>query len=218
MLLELQQQLAAIYRLDATHDVRDYLITDPALAECLSRNSMLTGSEETLLVSEDDDGMSLSLFLDGDMLERLEALRPLEALEPAQLEDFWKVLEGISHFNCMVWKASRDRSVSLLELELQAEIDKCIATLLLAEQQDNHQILAHLHGWLFEAVRFNEELSELEQDRYSAANDYAARYCYRLCRGWRNRGAPPFRELRRFFRLQFNDKISHIHSQAWSGS
>jgi len=218
MLAELQQQLAAIYRLDATHDVRDYLITDPRLAKCLSQDTLLTGTDETLLVSEDRNGMSMSLFLDGDMLERLEALRPLEALEPDQLEDFWKVLEGISHFNCMVWKASRDRCVSLLELELQAEIDKCIATLLLAEQQDNHHILAHVHGWLFEAVRFNEALSEPEQDRYSAANDYAARYCYRLCRGWRDGGALPFRELRRFFRLQLHDKISHIHSQAWSDS
>jgi len=217
VIAELQQQLAAIYRLDATHDVRDYLITDPALAKYLSQNSLLAGTDETLLVSEDRDGVSLSLFLDGDMLERLEALRPLEALAPDQLEDFWKVLEGISHFNCVVWKASRDRSVSLLELELQAEIDKCIATLLLAEQQDNRHILDHVHGWLFEAVRFHDELSELEQDRYSAANDYAARYCYRLCRGWRNRGALPFRELRRFFRLQLHDKISHIHSQAWSG-
>ena len=217
MLAELQQQLAAIYRLDATCDVRDYLITDPALAACLSRNTLLTGAEETLLVAEDHDGMSLSLFLDGDMLERLEALRPLEALEPAQLEDFWKVLEGISHFNCVVWKASRDRCVSLMELELQAEIDKCIATLLLAEQQDNRHILNHLHRWLFDAVRFNDELGELEHDRYSAANDYAARYCYRLCRGWRDGGALPFRELRRFFRLQLNDKISHIHSLAWSG-
>ncbi|MEM8816189.1 MAG: hypothetical protein AAGE85_10190 [Pseudomonadota bacterium] len=218
MLAELQQQLTDIYRIDATHDVRDYLITDPRLAKLLSQDAMLSNTDETLLVSEDQQGMLLSLFLDGDMLERLEALHPLEALGPHQLDDFWKVLEGISHFNCMTWKASRDRSVSLLELELQGEIDKCIATLMLAEQQNNELLADRVHGWLFEEVRYNDELSDDERARYRAANDYAARYCHRLCQRWQNGGDLPVDELRQFFRLQLNDKISHIHSQAWAAN
>ncbi len=124
MLAELHQQLSSLYRVDGTHDIRDYLVTDPVLAGVLSQGAVSTGTDETLLVSEDADGVAMSLYLDAAMLQRLESDSPLHRLHVDHLDDFWKVLEGISHFNCMAWKAMRERSVSLFELELQGEIDK----------------------------------------------------------------------------------------------
>jgi len=158
MLTELQQQLASLYRVEHAHDIRDFLITDPAIAQALSHGAMLTNTEETLLVSEDDDGVAMSLFLDAEMLNRLESDNPLDRLHIDHLDDFWKVLEGISHFNCVAWKAGRDRSVSLLELELQGEIDKYVSALLLADLQQNGALLDDLHGWLFEASRLRDDL------------------------------------------------------------
>ena len=35
MLAELQQQLSDIYQVDRAYDIRDYLITDPTLANCI---------------------------------------------------------------------------------------------------------------------------------------------------------------------------------------
>lgn len=216
MLAELQQHLANLYRVDMAHDVRDFLITDPTLARILSQDALATNTQETLLVSEDDMGLSMSLFLDADMLERLEAGAPLDSLDAGQLDDFWQVLEGISHFNCMAWKASRDRSVSLLELELQAEIDKYLTTMTLALEQANSELRERVHHTLFEATRLRDELDDDERDRYRAANDYAARFCYRVGQRLERRGRLPLRELRHFYRLQLNDKISHIHAQAWA--
>ena len=218
MISRLQQHLNDIYQVGSGHDVKDYLITDPLLAKCIGRGSMLINTSETLLVSEDKEGLAVSLFLDCDMLERLESADPLRQLRAEQLDDLWKVLEGISHFNCMIWKASQDRSVTLLELELQAEVDKFVGTMQLALRQGARDLLTRLHGWLFDNVRFSEELDDEQTDRYRIANDYAARFCRRLRRCLINDDQRVMSELRRFYRLPLCDKISHIHSQAWAGS
>ncbi len=213
MLAALQQQLSDIYHLGQAHDVRDYMITDRTLAMALGQDAMLGDSDETLLVAQDEEGLSVSLFLDADMLGRLESGRPLDKLRTELLDDLWKVLEGISHFNCVVWKATQDRSVSLLELELQGEIDKYVGTMLLALEQADTHLLNSLHGWLFDKVRYHDELNDEQLDRYRSANDYAARFCHGLQQQLINDDPLAISQLRHFYRLQFADKISHIHSQ-----
>ena len=213
MIDRLQQHLSDIYQVGGVHDVRDFLITDPTLAQCIGAGSMLSDTSETLLLSEDEEGLALSLFLDGELLARLESSDPLSRLRAHQLDDLWKVFEGLSHFNCVVWKASRDRSVSLLELELQAEIDKFVGTTLLALSQGRTELLNHLHGWLFDKVSFHDELDDEQLARYRAANEYAARFCHALRQRLVDDGGTVLSELRRFFRLPMTDKISHIHSQ-----
>lgn len=213
MIDRLQQHLSDIYQVGGVHDVRDFLITDPRLARCLGAGSMLSDSSETLLMSEDGDGLALSLYLDGELISRLESADPLSRLRADLLDDLWKVLEGLSHFNCVVWKASQDRCVSLLELELQAEIDKFVGTTLLALGQGRTELLDHLHGWLFDEVSFHDELDAEQLARYRAANDYAARFCHALRGRLLDDGSTVLSELRRFFRLPMTDKISHIHSR-----
>lgn len=216
MLGRLQRRLSDIYQVGRTHDVRDYVITDPLLARVIGQDAMLTNTEETLLVSHDDDGLALSLFLDADVLGRLESSDPLNCLRADALDDFWKVLEGISHFNCVVWKAMQDRTVTLLELELQAEIDKFVTTMMLALGQADTELPHRVHGWLFDNVSFHDGLDEEQLDRYRSANDYAARFCHGLRRLLMRNDELALSELRQFYRLQVSDKISHIHSQAWS--
>lgn len=213
MIGRLQRHLNDIYQAGAGYDVRDYLITDPRLAKYLGAGTMLSDSRETLLMSEDDDGLALSLFLDSDLLERLESANPLARLRADLLDDLWQVVEGVSHFNCVVWKASQDRNVSLLELELQAEIDKFVSTTLLAASQGRDDMLGCLHGWLFDEVSYHEELDAEQLDRYRAANDYAARFCHALRRRLVEDVERVLAELRRFYRLPMTDKISHIHTQ-----
>ena len=216
MLAELQQQLSDIYQVESAHDVRDFLITDPTLARYIGQDAMLSNTEETLLVSQDEEGLLLSLFLDGAMLERLESANPLDCLRAGRLDDLWKVLEGISHFNCVAWKAGQDRTVTLLELELQGEIDKLVATALMALAQADTDLLNRLHSWLFDDVRFHADLDGAQLDRYRAANDYAARFCHRIREQLVQNDMAAFAELRQFYRLQAADKITHIHSRSWS--
>lgn len=213
MLNALQQRLCDIYRLGESYDVRDFLITDPTLAKALGQGSVLGDSEETLLIVDGGEELSVSLFLDGDMLGRLETGNPLDELRAEMLDDLWKVVEGVSHFSCVAWKAAQDRSVTLLELELQGEIDKYVSTVMMAIDQSDSSLLRNLHGWLFDNVRYHDELDALQRDRYQCANDYAARYCFGLSEQLINGDALVLDKLREFYRLQIGDKISHIHSQ-----
>lgn len=216
MLAKLQQQLSDIYQVGSDYDVRDFLITDYRQARAIAGDAMLPTTSETLLMREGDDSMALSLFLDSEVLERLESANPLDEIRAGQLDDLWKVLEGLSHFNCVVWKASQDRAVSLLELELQAEIDKFVGTMQLALEQRDTEILNRLHSWLFDDVSYSDELNDEQADRYRAANEYAARFCRGLRQRLMRDDQQALSELRQFYRLQLTDKISHIRARAWS--
>ena len=214
----LQQQLSTIYGLDREYDIRDFLITDPALASALGQGQMLSDTRETLLISHRDEELSLSLFLDEAMLQRVESCKPLDRLRTNMLDELWQVIEGVSHFSCVAWKATSDRTLSLFELELQGEIDKFVSTMLIAMAQANSQLSHKLHGLLFANVSFREDLSDEQADRYYDANDYAARYCYRLRQQLQHDAAGTLDKLRAFYRLQSGDKVSHIRSQLLSQS
>jgi hypothetical protein len=213
MLAALQKHLADIYQVDCGERISDYLITDRILANCIADQPLDTGVEETVLVSEDNEGMGLSVFLDQDLLTRLEKQNPLNGLRARRLGDLATVLEGISHFNYLVWSAQQDRSVTLLELELQAEIDKFVATTLLALDQQDYEFVRRLHHWLFDEVTFHTSLNDDQRQRYEIANDYAGRFCHRV---FSRIGAESgFAELRLFYRLTQAEKIGYIQSLAW---
>ncbi len=174
---------------------------------------MPVNCDETLLVCADDDGLALSLYLDAEMIERLEAAEPSRWLYGELLDDLCKVIEGISHFNCVAWKATHERPVSLLELELQGEIDKFVAVTLMALTHHHEGIVREMHARLFEQVSYRDDLDLEQLDRYRAANDSAARFCHRLRSRLIDDSTMAFADLRDFYRLQLADKIRLIHYQ-----
>lgn len=216
MLSALQKHLSDIYQVEPGYDVKDFLVTDPGIAGLLGGETLIPNTDETVLIVQDDEGVALSVYLDSQMLGRLDRDNPMEALKAARLNDLWTVLEGISHFNYLVWSAALDKSVTLLELEMQAEIDKFVGTWLMAQDQDECDFANRLHGWLFERIRFRPELSEDEHARYKTANDYAGRFCHGLVQRLRADCDKTLHELRRFYRLTQTDKISHIHTQSYA--
>lgn len=215
MLAGLQKHLTDIYRTDPGFEITDFLITDPALAKILGNGSLVPDTDESVLLSEDRDGIALSLYLNEDMLERLDRDNPLECLRPGQLEDLCKVIEGISHFNFLVWSAKQDRPVTLLELEMQAEVDKFVGTWFLALDQKDYEFANCLHRWLFDEVSYNPNLRREQHERYRAANDYAARFCHGISKRLDRESASGLDELRLFYRLSQQAKISHIHAAIW---
>ena len=139
----------------------------------------------------------------------------MDRLDGGNLGDFWTALEGVSHFTYYAWNATREKSVTLLEMELQAEVDKFIGTALLLQRQGERPP-RRLHHWLFDLPRFDERLTERELTRYQEANRYAGKYCRKLASALPEGrvDAELMQELRRFYRLPQPAKIAHIESPA----
>lgn len=208
-----QKLLEKIYRVSGVYRALDFLITDAAKAARLEGGSGTARNvPEKLLVAEDDEGAKLALYLDADVLGRLEQDDPHVALSDNNLSDFWTVLEGISHFNYLTWRAAAGRAVSLLELELQAEVDKFVCAALLAASQRAGRVPRELHHCLFERHHLDPALDDADRERYRVANRYAGKYCLRLAARFLGRDGPRglIREIRTFYRLGEREKIRHI--------
>ncbi|HEY4881734.1 MAG TPA: hypothetical protein VIH80_06100 [Steroidobacteraceae bacterium] len=211
VLQQLQDLLAGIYDLPMQYRVYDFLFTE---RERLPQTVRDSNTDEQVLVRDENGAAAVGLFLDARLLERLAAANPLEALNGGNLADYWTALEGVSHFICLAWNAGHDRGVSLLELELQAEIDKYVSSWWLLRAQDPERYPAELHRLLFERSRIDGRLAGERCQLYREANHYAARFCRRLERqlSLQAAGRPreALTELRRFYRLSRERKMTHI--------
>ena len=207
-----QALLSEFYALDLAYEVDDFVTTDADLARALDAGGREL--DEKLLIAETDGEAEVSLYLEPGVLERLAQSDPLEKLDADNLEDFWTAFEGVSHFTYYAWNAQLEKPVTLLELELQAEVDKYVATTLLLLRQGQRQPRG-LHHWLFEMPRLDARLDGDELDRYRSANRYAGKYCRKLApaiaRGAADEATRA--ELRRFYRLSQASKIEHIEAR-----
>ena len=132
-LLGFQDLLSDLYALDLAYEVDDFVTTDTDLARVLDAGGREL--DEKLLIAETDGEADVSLYLDPGVLERLALSDPLERLDADNIEDFWTAFEGVSHFTYYAWNAQREKRVTMLEMELQAEVDKYVATALLLLRQ-----------------------------------------------------------------------------------
>jgi hypothetical protein len=205
----LQDLLSDVYGLDVPYHVEDFLTTDAAIAGALDESGR--HMDEKLLIAESGGEAEVCLYLERELLERLERNDPLTRLDGNNLQDFLTAFEGVSHFTYYAWNAELDKSVTLFEMELQAEVDKFVATTRLLLRQDR-RLPGALHHWLFELPKLDSRLAGAELGRYRAANRYASKYCRRLApalaRGAQTQSLQ--RELRRFYRLSQPAKLEHI--------
>ena len=212
MIASLQRQLEKIYEVDIPHRVDDFLITDPDILKALQGrdDSEQAEVEERLLVAQDGDSVDIALYLDNEVVKRLAEDDPNSRLHDGNLVDFCTAMEGVSHFLYLTWNAGHERGVSLMELEMQAEIDKYVSTAFLFGRQGSGRVPSSLYRWLFEKPVFDSSLDRASLERYRDANYYASRYCARLERRYLSRDgrAGMFNDLRRLYRLTHRAKIS----------
>jgi hypothetical protein len=215
MLQDLQKLLAGIYDVPLDDDVAEYLLTD---REQLPPDLQASGSDKQVLVAEDGDTLWVNVYLAPAVLQRLSSANPFEALHGGNIADYWTALGGVSHFLYLAWNAARDRPVTLVELELQAEIDKYVCSLWLLREQNPQRFPAELHHLLFERAHVDATLAGSRDEIYRRANHYASRFCRRLARTLRPAGASAhadaIAELRRFYRLDHRRKFRHIEETA----
>lgn len=192
--------------------MEDFLVTDPTVTRPLQGEGAARESPERLLVAADENGVGLSLYIEARVLEHLAQDDPLEHLHDENLADFLTALEGVSHFVYLIWNAAHGRAVSLLELELQAEIDKFVVAALLIARQHCGRTPRALARRLFDQAHFDAALAPEERTRYARANHYARRYCRHLERRYVAEfvGRAMVADLRRFYRYTQGQKLRHI--------
>jgi hypothetical protein len=214
-LASLQESLTDIYDLPATPDIAQFLMTDRA---SLAAVSQARASDEQLIVAEDGDTLSMALYIDAQVLQRLAERDPFHALTHENLADYLTVAEGVSHFVYVAWNAGFDKPVTLLELELQAEIDKFVLGAWLLRKQGAGRVPRELHRALFERTRLDPAAAAERAGLYHTASCYAARFCSRVAARLARRTGAATRELltelRRFYRWGNMRKMRHIERLA----
>ena len=218
LLTRLQSLISGIYDVSIAHDVYDFLVTDRGRLPAAAPTSE---SDEELFVSHsagEGGEVGVSLYLDPALLERLTVADPLVRLHDGNVADYWTALEGVSHFLYLAWNAGHDRPVSLLELEMQAEIDKYISSYWLMREQFPGRFPTELLNVLFERTRIDSRLARGRESLYREATHYAQKFCRRLEQSLRvARGESDgevLAELRRFYRLTNLRKLAHIERSA----
>jgi hypothetical protein len=216
LLTRLQDLISGIYDVRVAHDVYDFLVTDRGRLPAAAREGE---ADEELIVAqpagESGGEVGMSLYLDPELLKRLAAEDPMVRLHDGNVADYWTALEGVSHFVYLAWNAGHDRPVSLLELEMQAEVDKYVASYWLMREQLPGRFPAELLKLLFERTRIDSRLARGREGMYRAASRYAEKFCRRLEQSLRgdSRGEV-LAELRRFYRLTNMRKVAHIDRRA----
>ena len=218
ILRQLQELIGDIYDVRIAHDVYDFLVTDRGELPATVRSG---DSDEQLIVAQPVAGggeMGMSLYLDPALLARLQRADPIASLHHGNVADCWTALEGVSHFLYVAWNAGHDKPVSLLELEMQAEVDKYVASYWLLRRQFPERFPAELMRVLFERTRIDPSIAQGREDLYRQASRYAQRFCRKLEQSLRAAGPASYREvlaeLRRFYRLTNARKVAHIERTA----
>jgi hypothetical protein len=214
-LASLQGALTEIYDLPETPDVRDFLMTDRA---GLGGVDDARASDEQLIVAEEGDTLSMALYIDAAVLARLAHHDPLAGLTQDNLADYLTVAEGVSHFVYVAWNTGYDKPVTLLELELQGEVDKYLLCAWLLREQGAGRFPRELHRVLFERARVDPVAAAGRIGLYHTASSYAARFCRRvaaqLARKRNGVARDLMAELRRFYRWGNVRKLRHIERYA----
>jgi hypothetical protein len=170
--------LSEVYALDLPLDVDRCVIEDDDADQLLPGDGQRTG----VVILEEDDGLWLGLYVD-----------------PRDRRNVGMLVEETSHLLCVAQHALWERPVSLLALELQAEVDRFVFRRIRGGDPFAH----------FRRFRCRAGLDLAAGKRYRAAHDLGYRYCRRLMRCFPHRRDVPamLRELRAFYRASPQAKL-----------
>jgi hypothetical protein len=210
-----QRELEAIYGVEVP-DVERFLVGFEAAcaAGCPPR------APEELLVLEEEDGVALGLYLHPEIIAAAAITdphdrRPLLTARGA-LGELACAAEGVSHFVYVATRAAAGRKVSLLELEVQAEVDKFALLLLHLWRRGLRRMSPSLRRRLFERVRYHRWLGLEERARYREANRLGGGYA-RWLEGRFVEDADIdglLRELRRTYRRGGGEKLAYLGTRS----
>lgn len=193
-----ERHLRAIYDLDGIDASAALLVGDAELAALSEAGvaGMEQARGEHVFLVEHEGGLEIALYL-GDEVQRA-------LVEAPDLQSHCHAVEGVSHVLRLLWAAREGREQRLLDLELQAEVDKAATCLLLDHEAGSRGGDALLRR-IFDGASLNAGPVD-EVARYRWAHQMGARYA-RVLQRRLDRSVDEFlRELRRFYRLPYEGR------------
>lgn len=220
---KLQQQITELYDLPSGACVTDF-VCDADVVTAVAGEGAARG--EVLVVVDAGEASELGLYVAPEALSVLDAAPSAEWCE-RHFGEYCLAVEGVSHFVYVMFRSGHDLSVSQLELELQADVDKYAAGLLGSQLaadwlrgtaplvgQGALQVAlrdrsASLRARLFDGVRFLDDPGTERGARYRDAHRWAAKVVRRLEGQYVAEGdlRGLVTELRRFYRLDMETKV-----------
>jgi hypothetical protein len=205
LLVDVQRRLETLYALEPEAPVTDFLLSEQDATG-------YPGGGSRTLITQDGDQVSLGVVLDPGVGALLAQLDPRVQLDDRNLDSYCTAIEEVSHFVYLVFCARTARTVTQLELELQAEVDKYLCAAFLLSLQNDGSVSKRLKELLFRHYRIADTVNEESAERYRAASHLAYRYCRYLEAQFLkpSRLADLARESRRFYRLGQREKLEKI--------
>jgi len=154
------------------------LYVERSPAEEAARAGSVDGSGARMLVRESVDGVRACIYYPDRLIEHLERFPPQRGVGDENVDAFAALVEELDHLLLLAERKRKERPVTLLELELHANVSKhLVLTRFLAGpnrrlREDRRLWLRHQ---LFEKVRYCDDEPEVRQ-RYEDARLWAVRF------------------------------------------
>ena len=172
--------------------------------------SAVTGAR-TLLRQTHDGALSVSVYYPDELIGCLERNDPTRRLDDANVDAFAALVEELDHLLVIADRYRANGELSLLELELHAEVTKyLVLALFVARMRRSRNLPATDLAWIRWHLFHKRTYADPDpavRDRYRDASRLASRYVSRLDT---MHPADRPRELRLFHRMSPQQKIAHI--------
>lgn len=216
MLDTLLTQIDRIYDLELGVNIEEFLISRELCQRLAGEDA--TASAVVVHQGDEQEEIRLGVYIGEDTLSRLSELDLDTAMAAEQFSVLCTAIEEVSHFAYLCWNANQDKTVTQLELELQAEVDKFVTSALLIAGRNGGLMPTSLLGDLFGDFDLRDGLDSSQRHRYLTASSFARSYCSSLMRRFlrQSRLADLLADLRHFYRLTQGGKIGHIYRAVYT--
>ncbi len=163
--------------------------------------------ESRVLVREVDDAMEIAVLLNSKILAEIDHLDLPADLDLSRFGSLAVAIEELSHFNSLVWQATQNGTSTLLELEVQAEVDKFAIVLDWLELKNQQELSDQFFDSIFSECKVGHWVDAEGKMVYEEAHSIARGLCRQLLKAQYSEESRKKR-LADFFRASGTRKLS----------
>ena len=204
-----EEELAMFYCFDLQSRAVDHLVDFAELKLAVGEGNMhqsqfLLRGGVFLNTDQAAEEVFIGIYLSDGIVDQLHQHDPTVALSNQNLDGFSVLIEELSHFHLLLNRFRLAQQVTMLELELQGEIDKLlVAALILREQCGDSHILP-----LARRLYDQSQIIGADTELYWQATKYAARFWFAVAHSGQRVIGPELRsKLRHAYREPIWQKL-----------